>query len=125
METTVSAVDDFFEHFGVKGMKWGQRRKRGSDGRVGGSEGTSKSKGGSETASKPKAGELSTTELQHHIARMQLEKQYSDLVKGVTPQKKSEAGAFIADLGKTLVKNAVTTTGSHAVKMALEKSVKK
>lgn len=37
-------TDDFLEHFGVKGMKWGVRRNRGSNGRVEGSKSSGKRK---------------------------------------------------------------------------------
>jgi hypothetical protein len=33
----MSDIEEFLEHHGVKGMRWGIRRKRGSDGRVTGS----------------------------------------------------------------------------------------
>lgn len=105
------AMDDFFAHYGVKGMKWGTRHKRRSESHTGTSPGNSR----------PSAHELSDDELRDHIARMQLERQYSELVHGVTPKKKSEAAAFIADLGKSQVKNAAQLVGTHVIKQALTK----
>lgn len=38
MEIEVEDPEEFLAHYGVKGMKWGVRRKRGADGRVSGKE---------------------------------------------------------------------------------------
>ena len=59
-------TENFLEHFGVKGMKWGIRKDRKS-GRGKGGEKTGKS--------------LTNTELKKRINRLNMEKQYSDLSK--------------------------------------------
>lgn len=100
----------FFAHHGVKGMRWGVRRKRGSGGRVEPSGGTSH----------PKPHELSNEDLKAYIDRLQMEKQYKQLISGMDPQKKSQANAFIADLGKTLAKNTVTAAHAHVMKQVLD-----
>lgn len=56
--------ENFLEHYGTKGMKWGIRK----DYRTGGQRLTAKAKS------------MSTEELKSSIARMQLERQYADLV---------------------------------------------
>ncbi len=82
----MSEVTDFLEHFGVKGMKWGVRRRSGgrSSARPGAKQGHSKDakefaviqkkakRGGS-----PKA--LTNKELQAFNQRMDLERRYKQL----------------------------------------------
>ena len=105
----MSDFDDVMAHYGVKGMKWGVRRKKGPDGRV---EATPvevkttpgqkvKARGGknqpaSEDAIRTAAlrqkarasttDSLSTKELQELTQRLQLEANYKKLVDG--PEKK-------------------------------------
>ena len=97
-------VEDFLQHFGIKGMKWGVRRARGSDGLV-------KTNGGdklpvSEDAKKfaetnQKLGKggntktLSNKELQDLVTRMNLEQQFSTL--NAKNKKGNPALKFVAD----------------------------
>lgn len=91
MPDTAQMVEQHLAHFGIKGMKWGVRRKRGPDGRVQGGDSSNSSsdtskpkksrrKGGKSQAKKVKVGDLSDVELKEAVARMQLEKQYKQLV---------------------------------------------
>jgi len=99
----------FLDHHGVKGMKWGIRNEKKKSSSGG-------SKGGSGRSS---AKDLSDEQLQKAIARMDLEKRYSELS---SPPKKNKAGkAFASELGKNLVKTAVMAAGTHAVNQALKK----
>jgi len=68
------------QHYGILGMKWGVRRERGPDGRVG----TKKSQGSgdyqkSRAQLRRGSKNLSTAELKSLTNRLQLERQYSDL----------------------------------------------
>lgn len=110
-----TSVDSFLEHYGVKGMKWGVRRDR------------SKSSGssGEGTNNKPHAHELSDEELKKHIARMELEKRYTDLSKQKHSATKGAGADFAKELGKNLVRTAVSAAGTHAVNSALKAVVKK
>lgn len=101
---------DILEHHGIKGMKWGVRRKRGAGGTV-------DSSGGS---GHPKPHELSDEQLKSAISRLEMEHKYKTLLSD--PQKKKmtgEGAKFAQDLGKTLVKNALTAVGTHVVSQAL------
>ena len=76
----MSTLDDVLAHHGIKGMKWGVRRKRGSDGKVDQSHDSALA-----DAHKAKVHatggvhSLSNQELQHLVNRMNLEQQYSKL----------------------------------------------
>lgn len=94
-------VDDFLQHFGVKGMKWGVHRRE-QAGSVGGRDVTITSKGGSrvktsggrghgpsedalsaarsrQIARRSSTDSLSTKDLQNLVTRMNLERQYGQL----------------------------------------------
>lgn len=78
--------DNELYHHGVLGMKWGVRRKRNSS--------------NVETA-KPKKktlNEMSDDELRIKLNRLQMEKQYKDLVSTLNPQQESKAKVFIKKL---------------------------
>lgn len=75
-------VDEYLEHYGIKGMKWGVRRPVGKNGRV-------------KKSALPKASELSDQELREAVNRMNLEKQYNAL-----------AGTKQKSLGKSFLKGA-------------------
>lgn len=73
-------VDDFLAHYGVKGMRWG-RRKRRDDGDGGGLFKRERSADHikSREIKKKHVSEMSNAELKALTARLQLEKQLSDL----------------------------------------------
>ena len=91
-------TDDFFEHFGVKGMKWGVRRDSIRKGRRSGknNEPVSEDKKQATNYRKRSVDSLSNSELRRLNERLQLERQYSQLTK--TPN--------IAQRGLTFIENA-------------------
>lgn len=119
----METIDEFLAHFGVKGMKWGVRRRLGhapsstvqlKTNRKGAVEKVKggKNKASSEDAikalvSKQVAKEsgthaLTNADLQHLVKRMQLEKQFAEL--GGTSASKS---------GKKFVANLLGTVGNQ------------
>lgn len=101
---------EFLEHHGVKGMKWGIRNKRkhGSD---------------KQGSGPPHAGDLSDEELRRHIERMDLEQRYTKLAH---PQKgKNPAAAFIKEIGKNVARTAITTAATAQVGKIMTKAVAK
>jgi len=90
-------------HFGVKGMRWGVRRQRGSDGRV----------------KRAKASSLSDEELRNTVKRMQLERNYRDLVSA-----ESKANAGKLSRGKGAVEKAMKDAGQEALKNAFAQTIK-
>lgn len=76
-------------HYGVMGMRWGVRR---ASKRSGGSK---KKKASRQPQQQPKR-RMSNKELQARVKRMQLEKQYRDLTKDLTPKTKSKMEKLIS-----------------------------
>ena len=107
MNVTLEEAEAFLLHYGVKGQKWGVRRKRsGSDDVLGPTK------------------NLSNDELRRVIDRMRLEQQYSEMVKN--PKKeagKKYANKLVQDSGNRLVGALVGTVTTIAVTAALGKHV--
>ena len=94
-------LDDFLEHAGVKGMKWGVRKSRRSP-----SSDASEVK----TLKKKKRYELSNAELKRVNERLQLEKKLKDLNPSSVKR------------GKTAVTGVIAAAGSAAALYNLVKS---
>ncbi len=81
-------TENFLEHYGTKGMKWGIRKDR---------------KSGKGKSSKETAKTLTDTELTKRINRLNMEKQYTDLVKS-SPSSVAKGskivGGILASAGK-------------------------
>lgn len=95
--------EDAFGHYGIKGMKWGIRRDNPSGGK----------------AKRPEASKLSDDELKKTVARMNLEKQYSELVDSEKKRNRSsiaKGGEAVADM--------ITTAGKNAIQNELNKGAK-
>lgn len=104
--------EDFIEHYGTKGMKWGIRNKPGS-----GRKGKGKAK---------KASDMSDEELKKKVGRLNMEKQYSSLTKNKRDQAIVRKGAKVAGeiLGKS-AKKSLTAFSTKQMTKALEKAAKK
>lgn len=82
IESLYHKADEILSHFGIRGMKWGIRRKTGSDGLVSSRGSTKKGSEDFMTSRQLKtkgSKHLSTKELQTLTQRMQLEKQLREL----------------------------------------------
>ena len=93
--------DDFLQHYGVLGMKWGHRKARST------SSSNKKPKSTKNTTtSKPKQTqrELSDEELRAVINRMRLEREYADL------QYRASSRAKVENVVKTVGTAALLTT---------------
>lgn len=111
-----SDVNEFLEHYGVKGMHWGIRNpdrpsKRGNK--------------AVRTRYEKSPSRLSDDELNRRIRRMELEKRYSDL----NEEKKSSGKKYVHDIlqnsGKMLVSTALSTVATFIIKRILDKKFPK
>lgn len=71
------SLDDVLEHYGVKGMKWGVRRRSKDSGPT--SSDAARAKGHAATVSKHGTKALTNKELQDLVTRMNLEQQFTTL----------------------------------------------
>ena len=108
-------VEDVLEHYGIKGMKWGVRRKRGSNGRVGGGKSNTSSsakkekgkKGATVVIGRKKAqkknplADIPDDALQKAVARMELEKRYVTLSAEQAERSKTRGQKFMDEVGKS------------------------
>ena len=96
----IRTAEEFFEHFGVKGMKWGVRRGAGASNSPTSKDAAKASKF-QQVAKKSGTRALSNEELQTLVTRMNLEQQYNRL-KPPTPTKKATkfVGDFLLSVGK-------------------------
>lgn len=113
----MSTIEDFLDHHGVKGMKWGTRRKRGPDGRV-----SSEGKRADHILTKAKTqGKKSLTnkELADLNKRLQLEKSFDQLTTKPKVNKVKDGEKKVKEiiaLGTTLSALAATPHGQRAVR---------
>lgn len=95
-----SMVDEFIEHYGVKGMKWGKRKS------------SSKEK----TTYKKAPRTLSDADLKKRIARLENEKRYNELNKKHISAGRAATTEILATSGKQIAKSVAVGVGTVLVK---------
>ena len=104
----VQEVDDFFEHFGVKGMRWGVRRNRNN---------TTTSQSLRPKKEQTDLSKMSDAELRTRINRIQMERQYRELT--------SPKGHKVQIEGQKYVKRILIDTAMNAVAEIVKERYKK
>lgn len=111
--TTLSGAQEYLQHHGVKGMRWGVR-KSGSDSGV-------KKYSGSRTRYKGKPKDLTDEELFKRIKRLEAEKRYSELNSRTTNAGKKHAGEVLTRIGKESAVKVGVNTAVYGYKKGIEK----
>lgn len=83
-------------HYGKVGMKWGQRKARGSN-----TVTSTRTKGKFDKKAPKKLNKMSDAELKKIISRMQMEKQYGDLTRPKPNAGKQFVKELLIGVGKT------------------------
>lgn len=98
-------VDDVLSHFGIKGMKWGQRKARPV------SADAKQKQGIKDKVKKNKVSSVSNADLQTAIRRMQLEQDF----KRLSVNEKSGVARWISSTMLEIGKREVQTQAAKAV----------
>ena len=99
--------DNFLEHYGIKGMKWGVRKRS-----------SSSSRSSADSVAK-KAAKLSDVELRARVNRLNMEKQYVKLIA-----EKNQKPPTAIDRGAKYVGNIVKNNADYAVRRGTKNVVK-
>lgn len=116
--------EEFLQHYGVKGMKWGVRRsqaeldraagRRSSRGRLGSSSRRRKKR-----SSAPSASSMDDQTLRKRINRLKMEKEYSELTSRDTSKGKQFAKKALTAAGTAVAVSQLTKAGNKAVDKGL------
>lgn len=97
---------EFFEHYGVPGMKWGKRKARG-------------------TSTNPSVKSLSDDELKKAIQRLQMEREFAKLTAPAPSAGKRFINDVLSDSGKKLATKYMVEVGAKFVDKALAQAIAK
>lgn len=114
---------DELKHYGVKGMKWGIRRtpeQLGHKKKVASGKDDSEDSKKETKPRKKTVSEMSDTELQARIKRLELEKRYRDL----SPQKTSKGKAFVSRVVESSAENIAKQATTYAMGRAVNAVLK-
>ena len=121
-------VASFFEHSGVKGMKWGVRNAEKKAARQSAKEAARTSaKIGATQHHTSKAGKskyMTTAELEQAIKRIETERKYNSLTQGATGKGHKTVKTVLGDIGKKSITEVGTKAASHAMKTIIFKKFK-
>jgi hypothetical protein len=113
--TTIAEVDDFIQHFGVKGMRWGVRKSGGGSPHPVSADATATTHHLA-TVKAHGTGALSNEELKHLVTRLGLEEQHNRL----NPKHVSTGQKIVSELlgvGSNVAKQQATAyAGKYAAK---------
>lgn len=121
-------VATFFEHSGVKGMKWGVRNPEKKAARASAKEAarTSAKLGSSQHRSSRsnKARYMTTADLEQAIKRIETEKKYNSLTQSASSKGHKTVKSVLGDIGKKSITEVGTKAASHAMKTIIFKKFK-
>ena len=118
--------DEYLEHHGIRGMKWGVRRYQNADGSLTAVGIKRKSIFDDDTKKKStekKLRDMSDDELRTRIARLELEKRFKDLSMPSDSQKTSRGKKIVMDILEKSGSNIATQLTTYAIGTAVNKIV--
>lgn len=118
-KNTFELAGEALAHYGVKGMKWGKRKKRE----------TSEDHNTARALAKKKPDEMSNAELRKLNERLQLERTYKDLQGKNAKEKRDKGQRAVNDIMKYAkqgqeIYNFVNSPAGKAVRSAIEEQLK-
>lgn len=111
-------MDNSLAHFGIKGMKWGVRRYQNRDGSL---TPAGKKRYADDDSSSVK--NMSDQELREKINRLNLEKQYKDLIS--SPKQVNRGKKILTDILESSSKNIGTQLATYFLGEAVNKYIGK
>lgn len=132
MTEASDAVKNVLAHHGVRGMRWGVRRGRGSGGsaprktstpKPPKSEDASKAHKSASSAKSHGTDHLSNHELQHLVNRMNLEQQYSRLSSTSKASRVSAGKKFTKEILGNVAKQQVTKLANEGATKLIAKTL--
>ncbi len=131
----IGPTDDILAHYGVPGMKWGQRRSnralaRAKKERDANLRDANESSGGKtkrrrdakdQTIYKQKAKNLTNEELKSRIQRLETERRYNDLNKKTVSKGQQATAEVLTNVGKS----TATKIGNGALQYAIRQQITK
>lgn len=112
-------MDNELQHWGIKGMKWGIRRYQNKDGSL--TPEGKKRYDDATNSSKDDISKMTDDEIRKKINRIQLEKQYRDLMKPQEQKRVNSGKVFVQDVLRTSGKNIATQLVTYAMGTAVNK----
>jgi hypothetical protein len=108
-------LDEFLAHYGVKGMKWGVRKKSSSPS----SPGSDDHQNARRIQAKD-VKDMSNQELKALTARLNLEKQYKDLTSGQKSEGRKMAEEVLKNTGKNLANEYAKKAAVKGIELAVK-----
>lgn len=105
------SYEDYLEHYGVKGMRWGRRRAS-SDSSSSASDSTPK-KAKKVKPAKPDVKSMSDEELRKRLNRLQMEQQYAKLTGTPAGKSKLERGKDVYKKTMTIIETGNKIYGAY------------
>ena len=128
----IKPEENHLSQYGVRGMKWGVRKRRGSTPSTpsGPSQPKAKSKPAKQAPTKvpnsfknkPQNRRMSDAELRSKLNRLQMEKQFKELT--ASPKGKSFVRDVLEDTGKQVARQVVKASANVALEMAFKSLAK-
>jgi 2'-5' RNA ligase len=113
--------DNYLEHYGIKGMKWGVRRRRGSDGTVVVSDDAAKAR----AILSGNAKSASNADIQAALNRMKLEADFAKVQANlIPPSRGTRAANYVRGLLGDIGNEQVTRIAKGAASVAVEEALK-